>query len=85
MAQRDEMEKRRLDKRNELEEYVYELRQKLEGELKEYAERSERDGLFEVLAKFKKWLDEQGRDEEKEVFDTKLEELMVRRDFKKRI
>lgn len=82
MVRRDEMEKERLDKKNALEEYVYDLREKLEGELSEFVEESEKEGLILILGKFEEWLYDEGHNQEKEAYEAKLDELKVRKCIK---
>ncbi|CAL8082052.1 unnamed protein product [Orchesella dallaii] len=78
MISRDRNEKDRLDSRNALEEYVYDLREKLDMELNGFVEDGERQKLSETLTSLENWLYEDGSDEKKEVYVQKLEELKCR-------
>ncbi|ODN05638.1 Heat shock 70 kDa protein 4L [Orchesella cincta] len=80
MISRDRNEKDRIDSRNTLEEYVYDLREKLDMELNGFVEDSERQKLSETLTSLENWLYEDGSDEKKEIYVQKLEELKCRGD-----
>jgi heat shock protein len=75
MISRDRNEKDRLDNRNALEEYVYDLREKLDSDLNSFVEDSERQSLSQILSHLENWLYEDGSDEKKEVYMQKLQEL----------
>lgn len=77
MISRDRNEKERLDSRNALEEYVYDLREKLDGDLSGFVEDSEKQKLSETLSSLENWLYEDGSDEKKEVYVEKLQDLKV--------
>lgn len=77
MISRDRNEKERLDSRNALEEYVYDLREKLDMELSGFVEERERKSLSETLSHLENWLYEDGSDEKKDVYVQKLQELKV--------
>lgn len=77
MISRDRNEKERLDSRNALEEYVYDLREKLDMDLNGFVEETERKKLSETLSTLENWLYEDGSDEKKEVYVDKLGELKV--------
>lgn len=77
MISRDRNEKERLDSRNALEEYVYDLREKLDTDLNIFVEEGDRRRLNETLAQLETWLYEEGDDEKKEVYLQKLTELKV--------
>lgn len=79
MISRDRNEKERLDSRNALEEYVYDLREKLDMELNTFVEDNERQKLAGTLSSLENWLYEDGSDEKKQVYLDKLQELMVSR------
>lgn len=79
MISRDRNEKERLDSRNALEEYVYDLREKLDMELNTFVEDNERQKLAGTLSALENWLYEDGSDEKKQVYLDKLQELMVSR------
>lgn len=77
MISRDRNEKERVDSRNALEEYVYDLREKLETDLNIFVEEGDRQQLCETLSQLETWLYEEGDDEKKEVYLQKLTELKV--------
>lgn len=77
MISRDRNEKERLDSRNALEEYVYDLREKLDGDLSGFVEDAEKQKLSETLSSLENWLYEDGSDEKKEVYVEKLQDLKV--------
>mmetsp|Transcript_1785 Transcript_1785/g.2804 ORF Transcript_1785/g.2804 Transcript_1785/m.2804 type:complete len:845 (+) Transcript_1785:87-2621(+) len=63
------------DKRNELESYVYGMRDKLDGVLKVYATNSEKMQFKELIDKTETWLYEDGFDCSKSMYQAKLDEL----------
>uniref|UniRef100_A0A672N2F7 Heat shock protein family A (Hsp70) member 4 like n=1 Tax=Sinocyclocheilus grahami TaxID=75366 RepID=A0A672N2F7_SINGR len=70
MIIQDKLEKERNDAKNAVEEYVYDLRDKLCGIYERYVTE---DLLFKTLGK--NWLYEEGEDQEKEIYQDKLSEL----------
>ena len=77
MVSQDRREKDRVDVKNALEEYVYNLRDKLDNDYKEFVEESERKTLISSLNDLENWLYDEGGDEERSVYAKKLEELKV--------
>uniref|UniRef100_A0A8C1ZL81 Heat shock protein 4 like n=1 Tax=Cyprinus carpio TaxID=7962 RepID=A0A8C1ZL81_CYPCA len=71
MIIQDKLEKERNDAKNAVEEYVYELRDKLCG----IYERYESNRLTIMLEDTENWLYEEGEDQEKEIYQDKLSEL----------
>uniref|UniRef100_A0A1B0DCH9 Uncharacterized protein n=1 Tax=Phlebotomus papatasi TaxID=29031 RepID=A0A1B0DCH9_PHLPP len=67
-------EKERVDARNALEEYVYEMRDKLQedGPLSNYVASSDRENLVNQLNNLENWLYEEGEDCPKDVYRNKL-------------
>lgn len=63
------------ERRNALEEYVYDLRGKLEGEYSDYVEPSSKETLMSALSKTEDWLYDEGEDATKSVYIEKLNEL----------
>lgn len=82
MISNDEKEKDRVDARNALEEFVYDMREKLseEGPLSAYIESHQRQTICQQLNDLENWLYEEGEDCENEVYRTKLSELHSRTD-----
>lgn len=77
MIGNDEQEKARVDARNALEEYVYDMREKLseDGALSAYIEGGQRQNICQQLNDLENWLYEEGEDCENEVYRTKLSDL----------
>lgn len=77
MIGNDEQEKARVDGRNALEEYVYDMREKLseDGPLSAYIESSLRVNICQQLNDLENWLYEEGEDCENEVYRSKLTDL----------
>ncbi|XP_060530974.1 heat shock 70 kDa protein 4 isoform X2 [Cylas formicarius] len=79
MIASDKQEKERADARNALEEYVYELRNKVSSndELGQFILESDRDELVRRLDDMENWLYEEGEDCNKQVYIDKLANLKV--------
>ncbi|CAM9772641.1 unnamed protein product [Scytosiphon promiscuus] len=76
MANQDRVLKETADKRNELESYVYAMRDKLVGGLRPYIEGDEADGFGKSLTAAEDWLySDEGFDSTKSVYTAKLKEL----------
>lgn len=77
MISNDEKEKERVDARNALEEYVYDMREKLseEGPLSSYIENAVRLNICQHLNSLENWLYEEGEDCENELYRSKLTDL----------
>lgn len=77
MIGNDEKEKDRVDARNALEEYVYDMREKLssDGSLSAYCETNHRENICQQLNNLENWLYEDGEDCENEVYRSKLTDL----------
>lgn len=82
MISNDRQEKERVDARNALEEFVYELRGKLQegGNLFEYIEDSNREQICQQLDEIENWLYEDGEACEREVYKTRLSDLHQKTD-----
>lgn len=63
------------DRKNALEEYIYELRGKLEDQYLKFASDSEKDRLSSLLLKTEDWLYDDGEDSTKAKYIAKYEEL----------
>lgn len=77
MIGNDEKEKERVDARNALEEYVYDMREKLseDGPLSTYTESNQRVNICQQLNDLENWLYEEGEDCENETYRSKLSDL----------
>uniref|UniRef100_A0A8C3ATC1 Heat shock protein 4b n=1 Tax=Cyclopterus lumpus TaxID=8103 RepID=A0A8C3ATC1_CYCLU len=75
MIMQDKLEKERNDAKNYVEEYVYEMREKLHGILEKFVGESDRDILSLKLEDTENWLYEDGEDQPKQVYIDKLAEL----------
>lgn len=75
MIMQDKLEKERNDAKNNVEEYVYEMRDKLHGMLEKFVSESDRDVLSLKLEDTENWLYEDGEDQPKQVYIDKLAEL----------
>lgn len=75
MALQDRVMEETKDKKNAVEAYVYDMRNKLHDKLQEFVTDSEREGFIAKLQEVEDWLYEDGEDETKGVYIAKLEEL----------
>ncbi|KAK7153373.1 hypothetical protein R3I93_011318 [Phoxinus phoxinus] len=75
MIIQDKLEKERNDAKNAVEEYVYDLRNKLCGIYEKYVTENESNQLTIMLEDTENWLYEEGEDQEKEIYQDKLSEL----------
>lgn len=75
LANQDKLMEQTKDKKNALESYVYEIRNKLFERYRSFASESEREGLSNNLQKTEDWLYEDGDDETENVYTNKMEEL----------
>jgi heat shock protein len=80
MVASDRQEKERIDARNALEEYVYELRGKLssEDELATFVSENDRNSLCRQLDNMENWLYEEGEECNRQIYADKLNVLKVR-------
>lgn len=79
MIAEDKQEKERIDARNALEEYVYDLRSKIQDEdqLGTFVVDSERDALCRTLDETENWLYEEGEECNRQVYSDGLSNLKV--------
>ncbi|CAI5757827.1 unnamed protein product [Candida verbasci] len=63
------------EKKNQLEEYIYELRGKLDDQYKDFANEQEKEKLSSMLMKTEDWLYDEGEDSTKAKYIAKYEEL----------
>ncbi|KAG5572635.1 hypothetical protein H5410_062401 [Solanum commersonii] len=75
MALQDRVMEETKDKKNAVESYVYDMRNKLSDKYQEFVTDSEREQFMAVLQEVEDWLYEDGEDETKGVYIAKLEEL----------
>ncbi|XP_051734198.1 heat shock 70 kDa protein 4a [Ctenopharyngodon idella] len=75
MIMQDKLEKERNDAKNCVEEYVYEMRDKLHGVLENFVSEADRDSFSLKLEDTENWLYEEGEDQQKQVYIDKLAEL----------
>nr|XP_020474925.1 heat shock 70 kDa protein 4-like isoform X2 [Monopterus albus] len=75
MIMQDRLEKERNDAKNNVEEYVYDMRDKLHGMLEKFVSESDRDAFTLKLEDTETWLYEDGEDQPKQVYIDKLAEL----------
>ncbi|XP_051502760.1 heat shock 70 kDa protein 4L [Myxocyprinus asiaticus] len=75
MIIQDKLEKERNDAKNGVEEYVYDLRDKLCGIYEKYVTEDESNRLNLMLEDTENWLYEEGEDQEKEIYQEKLADL----------
>ncbi|KAG6415764.1 hypothetical protein SASPL_123180 [Salvia splendens] len=75
MALQDRVMEETKDKKNAVESYVYDMRNKLHDKYHDFVTESEREQLIARLQEVEDWLYEDGEDETKGVYVAKLEEL----------
>ncbi|KAG7515655.1 heat shock 70 kDa protein 4-like [Solea senegalensis] len=75
MIMQDKLEKERNDAKNNVEEYVYDMRDKLHGSLEKFVNDTDRDAFSLKLEDTENWLYEDGEDQQKQVYIDKLAEL----------
>ncbi|KAL9274614.1 Heat shock 70 kDa protein 15-like protein [Drosera capensis] len=75
MALQDRIMEETKDKKNAVEAYVYDMRNKLNDKYHEFVTPSEKDDFIAKLQEAEDWLYEDGEDETKGVYIAKLEEL----------
>lgn len=82
MISNDRQEKERVDARNALEEFVYEMRGKLQegGNLYEYIDENNRNQICAQLDEIENWLYEDGESCEREAYKTRLNDLHQKTD-----
>ncbi|KAM4625634.1 heat shock 70 kDa protein 4L [Polymixia lowei] len=75
MIVQDKLEKERIDAKNAVEEYVYDLRDKLCGIYEKYITEEDSSRLTLMLEDTENWLYEEGEDQPKQVYVDKLDAL----------
>lgn len=75
MISQDKKERERSDAKNAVEEYVYEIRDKLEGQFEQYTDEITRQKLRANLQTTEDWLYDEGTNQEKNVYVDRLKNL----------
>ncbi|XP_062178375.1 heat shock 70 kDa protein 16-like isoform X2 [Phragmites australis] len=75
LAYQDKLMERTKDRKNALESYVYDTRNKLSERYRSFATDSEREEISVNLQQTEEWLYEEGDDETEAVYSSKLEEI----------
>nr|KAG5706238.1 hypothetical protein BaRGS_019565 [Batillaria attramentaria] len=75
MIMQDRLEKERADAKNSVEEYVYDMRDKLYNAYAPYIKEEDRDKFVLKLEDVENWLYDEGEDQNKQVYIDKLAEL----------
>ncbi|NXU47397.1 HSP74 protein, partial [Turnix velox] len=75
MIMQDKLEKERSDAKNAVEEYVYEMRDKLCGAYEKFVSEDDRNSFTLKLEDTENWLYEDGEDQPKQIYIDKLTEL----------
>uniref|UniRef100_A0A8B9K690 Heat shock 70 kDa protein 4-like n=1 Tax=Astyanax mexicanus TaxID=7994 RepID=A0A8B9K690_ASTMX len=75
MIMQDKLEKERNDAKNNVEEYVYDMRDKLHGMFEKFITESDRDAFSLKLEDTENWLYEDGEDQPKQVYIDRLADL----------
>ncbi|KAB7495803.1 Heat shock protein 4L [Armadillidium nasatum] len=75
MVQNDKLENDRINAKNAVEEYVYDMRGRIHDELEKYINDSDREKYSSLLNDTENWLYEDGEDCSKQVYIDKLAEL----------
>ncbi|XP_044136774.1 heat shock 70 kDa protein 4 [Bufo gargarizans] len=75
MIMQDKLEKERNDAKNAVEEYVYEMRDKLSGDYEKFVNEDDRNSFILKLEDTENWLYEDGEDQSKQVYIDKLTDL----------
>ena len=79
MISQDKKEKERSDAKNAVEEYVYDMRGKIDGgEYEKYSDEKNRQKLLNDLRTTEDWLYDEGMNQEKNVYVERLKSLKVR-------
>ncbi|TKY46872.1 Heat shock 70 kDa protein 16 [Spatholobus suberectus] len=75
LAQQDRIVEQTKEKKNTLESYVYDMRNKLFNTYRSFASEQERDDISRSLQETEEWLYEDGIDETEHAYSSKLEDL----------
>ncbi|VDO54195.1 unnamed protein product [Schistosoma margrebowiei] len=80
LIQQDKLERERVNSKNAVEEYVYEMRSKLQGPLNPFASPAESESLLQLLDMTEEWLYGDGESLKRHVYVEKLAELRSKGD-----
>ncbi|CAH8522781.1 unnamed protein product [Schistosoma intercalatum] len=80
LIQQDKLERERVNSKNAVEEYVYEMRSKLQGPLNPFASPAESESLLQLLDVTEEWLYGDGESLKRHVYVEKLAELRSKGD-----
>jgi molecular chaperone DnaK (HSP70) len=75
MIQTDKMEIEKANAKNSVEEYVYEMRDKLETNLQQFINEEDKSVFMQLLNATEEWLYDEGDDQAKKVYVERLEEM----------
>lgn len=75
MIMQDKQEKERQDAKNNLEEYVYEMRSKCSEEYEKFVKEEDREKFVQLLDATEEWLYDEGEEQSRGVYVAKLAEL----------
>ncbi|KAK4306265.1 hypothetical protein Pmani_021888 [Petrolisthes manimaculis] len=75
MVQADKLENERINAKNAVEEYVYDVRSRIYDDLEQYVSENDRETLSRQLEDTENWLYEEGEDCNKQVYIDRLAEL----------
>lgn len=75
MIMQDKLEKERADAKNAVEEYVYDMRDKLSEAYEPFVREADREKFSKLLSETEDWLYEEGDDQKKQVYLDKLTQL----------
>ncbi|XP_069781347.1 heat shock 70 kDa protein 4L-like isoform X1 [Narcine bancroftii] len=75
MIMQDKLEKERIDAKNAVEEYVYEIRDKLCGVYEKFINEADKQKFTQLLEDTENWLYEDGEDQPKQIYLDKLNDL----------
>ncbi|XP_003390556.1 PREDICTED: heat shock 70 kDa protein 4-like isoform X2 [Amphimedon queenslandica] len=75
MIQSDKLEAEKADAKNSVEEYVYDMRDKLEGPLSQFVNEEDKTKLMSLLEATEEWLYDEGEDQAKKVYIERLADM----------
>jgi len=75
MIQNDKQERDRVNAKNTVEEYVYEMREKLSTSLEEFISEEDKEKFSKFLTETEDWLYEDGEDETRAVYQARLDDM----------
>lgn len=79
MIQQDRKEKERSEAKNSVEEYIYEIRDKLSNEYEKFILEENKNSFFKILDDTESWLySDEAEHQEKNVYVDRLNKLKVR-------